>query len=492
MKNLPAWRMACVCTVLLATAPTTAQDTGERSDVGTILAAQGAPQSVVDSGDAIRRTCLELGAAGPANDKQRDLFSRCAEMSGTVLNTAGMQAGNHYNYGIDDTYRAIRQFSGEESSTQSRLATEGTNRQFVNLGARMDAIRRGARSGISPVAINLQGLDLDRALADTGAEVPTVGGTGASGDRDADTGWAWFANGAVGWGDRDETRNESGYDFDSLGLTLGADYALDNGLTLGLALGVSRFEVDLDQTPGSNFVSRSAGGDIESDGYSLSGFFVYGLDRWYLNGILSYGESEFDMTRRVRLSAAPGAVGSGSGLSLDRRLDASTDSDQLGGQLTGGLVLGTGATTVDLYLGADWLDIDIDGFTERDSVPGGGLALSYASQSAESLQSIAGVMVRHASGTGFGVLLPYAGVEWRHEFDNDNDPLEYRYAFAAPGSTIAFRTPTDEADEDFFEVTLGVSAQFANNLFAFLQYNGSVGLQDTSANLITAGIRGVF
>lgn len=469
-----------------------AQDTGTRSDVGAVLVSQGAPQFVVESGDAIRNTCLELGAAGQQTGARQDLFNRCREMSGTVLNTAGLQAGNHYNYGRDDTYKAIRQFSGEEVSSQTRLATEGTNRQFVNLGARMDAIRRGARSGLSAIAINLQGLDLGETLADGGALPVPAGGTGASADRDADTGWAWFANGAVGWGDRDETDNESGYDFDSLGITLGADYALESGLTLGLAVGFTRFDVDLERGSASTFTSSSAGGDIESDGYSLSAFFVQSWERIYVNGILSYGESDFDMQRRVRLTAAPGATGTGSGLSLDRRLNASTDSQQLGGQLSGGVVLGTGATTVDLYLGMDWLDIDIDSFQERENVPDGGLALRFDSQGTTSLQSIAGVMVRHASSMGLGVLVPYAGVEWRHEFDNDNDPLEYRYAFAAPGSTVTFRTPTDAPDEDFFEVTLGVSAQFANNLFAFLQYNGTVGLADTSANLITAGIRGVF
>lgn len=469
-----------------------AQDSRERSDIGSILESQGAPQFVVESGDAIRRTCLELGAAGPQSGAQQDLFNRCREMAGTVLNTVGVQTANHYNYGIDETYNAIRQFSGEEVSSQSRLATEGTNRQFVNLGTRMDAIRRGARSGLSGVAIDLQGVDLGKALADAGDFTPPAGGTGASADRDADTGWAWFANGAVGWGDRDESDNESGYDFDSLGITLGADYAMQSGLVLGVAVGFSRFDVDLDSGAANSLVSSSAGGSVESDGYSLSGFFVHGWDRFYLNGILSYGESEFDMRRRVRLAAAPGAPGTASGLSLDRSLDADTDSEQLGGQFTGGIVLGTGATTVDLYLGMDWLDIDIDGFQERESVPDGGLALRYEDQNTESMQSIAGVMVRHASSTGFGVLLPYAGVEWRHEFDNESDPLVYRYAFAAQGSTITFRSPTDEPDEDFFEVTLGVSAQFANNLFAFLQYNGTVGLADTSANLITAGIRGVF
>ncbi|MDO8861021.1 autotransporter outer membrane beta-barrel domain-containing protein [Haliea sp. E1-2-M8] len=460
---------------------------GPATDVGQVLANQGAPQFIVDAGDAIRATCLELGATGQLSGQRLDLFSRCREMSLTVLGATN----NSYNYSsLSDTYNAIRQFSGEEASSQSRLATESSNRQFVNLGARMDAIRRGARSSISPVAFNVHGVDLTEAVA--GNTPPLAGGTGAGDARDADTGWAWFSNGAIGWGDRDETDNEGGYDFDSWGVTLGADYAFDSGLALGLALGYSSYEVDLDRTAGSNFANSSAGGKIESEGYSLSGFFVYGMEKTYVNGILSYGQNDFDMARRVQLTAAPGASGTAQGLVLDRRFDASTDSTQLGAQTTAGYVFGSGATTADMYLGFDYLDIDIDGYQEREDGTDGGLALRYGSQDVQSVQSIAGMMVRHASSTGFGVLLPYAGVEWRHEFDNESQALDYSYAFAVPGSSVQFQSPTDDPDEDFFELTVGVSAQFANNLFAFVQYNSTAGLSRTSANLVTFGLRGVF
>lgn len=468
------------------------------SDVGEILAGQGAPQFIVDAGNAIRTTCLELGADGPQTGARADLFNRCREMSGTVLATTGLSVAHGYGYGaVEDSWNAIRQFSGEESSSQSRLATETTNRQFVNLGARMDAIRRGARSSISPVALNLQGLDMNEALAGspqppTYGDGPLAGGMGAGDSRDADTGWAWFLNGAAGWGDRNETDNEGGYDFDSWGLTLGADYAFDSGLAAGFALGYSNYQVDLERTAGTSFTSSSAGGEIESDGYSLSGFFVYGMENSYVNGILSYGRNDFDLVRVVQLTAAPGATGTAEGLTLDRRLDASTDSSQLGAQLTGGYVFGSGATTVDVYGGFDYLDIDIDGYQESEGTAGGGLALRYGKQDTRSLQSIIGIMLRHATSTGFGVFIPYAGVEWRHEFDNESQSLEYSYAFAVPGSNIQFRSPTDEPDEDFFELTLGLSTQLANNLFLFAQYNNTAGLSGTNANLLTFGIRGVF
>ncbi|QIB65882.1 autotransporter outer membrane beta-barrel domain-containing protein [Kineobactrum salinum] len=477
--------------LLLGSATLTQAQRLEATDVGQILENQGASQFIVDAGNAIRATCLELGAAGPQTAERQDLFNRCREMSGTVLGLTGTTPPNGYGYSSpDDVFDAIRQFSGEEVSSQTRLATESTNRQFTNLGVRMDAIRRGARSTLSPVAFNFNGMDLAEGLA-ANAGAP-AGGTGASADRDADTGWAWFGNAAIGWGDRDQTSNESGYDFDSYGLTLGADYAFDNGLALGLALGYASYDVDLDRDPAGALVSSSAGGKIESDGYSLSGFFVYGLEDYYLNGILSYGRNDFDLVRLTSIAAAPEATGTGAGLTLDRRFDGSTDSSQLGGQLTGGRIFGSGATTLDLYAGMDYLDIDIDGFEEREANASGGLALRYSDQDTQSVQSIVGVMLRHATSTGFGVLQPYAGVEWRHEFDNESQALEYSYAFAQPGSTISFRTPTDDPDENFFELTLGLSAQFANGLFGFVQYNSTVGLSDTSANVVTLGLRGVF
>jgi outer membrane lipase/esterase len=467
------------------------------SDVGLALQAAGAPQFITDAGDAIRKTCLELGAAGTQTGERSDLFNRCREMSGTVINGLGAGgAGSSYGFtNPTDIFNSIRQFSGEETSSQSRLATESTNRQFANLGARMDAIRRGARASTPSAAFQLHGLDIGNAIAGTASPRPMTGG-GASADRDArdaDIGWGWFANGAIGWGDRDETVNESGYDFDSYGLTFGTDYAFGNGLTLGTAIGYTKYDVDLDRSSIPSQVGAVAGGGIESDGYTLSGFFVYALDRYYVNGIVSYGRNDFDLERRASFAADPDAIGTAVGVTIDRLFEASTDSTQYAGQLTGGTILGQAATTLDLYAGIDYLRLEIDRFQEREIGPAdSGLALAFAKQKTDSVQSIVGAMVRHAISTRTGVLVPYAGVEWRHEFDNDSRGVEYRYVFAVPGSTVSFVTPTDDPETNFFDVTLGVSGQFANNLVGWLQYNTALGIDDATTHVVTLGIRGVF
>jgi outer membrane lipase/esterase len=483
------WLSVPVVTVAMTLGPPHAL--AAETDVGAALEQAGAPSILVNAGDAIRATCIQLSTAPRSGPGQEDLFNRCREMVNTVIggpNTYGYQT-------LGDTFNALQQFSGEEVSTQGRFATEASNRQFGNLGARMDAIRFGARALAGGLAFNFNGVDVARAIAGTDQAQPLVGGGASS---DADTGWGWFANGSIGFGDRDRTINETGFDYDSYGVTLGLDYAFGNGLTLGGAVGYSNFSADLDRVRTDGVVSPVSGGKVESDSYSLSGFFVYSLGPQYVTGIVTWGRGDFDMVRRVRIDPGPDAGGTADAedFFIDRTFTSNTDSDQLAAQVTAGRVFGTGATTLDVYAGFDWQRIDIDSFSERERLISGavngdpGLALSFASQDIDSFQSIVGLTVRHAASVSTGVLVPYAGIEWRHEFDNDARSVDYRYTAAL--SNISFRTPTDDPDKDFFELSAGLSAQFANNLFAFVQYNYTAGINNVSANLVTVGLRGVF
>jgi outer membrane lipase/esterase len=473
-----------------------------QTSTGGQLEADGAPAVVVNAGDAIRLTCGALANAGgfTLTGGQGDLFRRCNQMVQSVgddslatTNTFGFRV-------IQDRFNAIYQFSGEEVSSQSRYATESSNRQFANIGARMDAIRLGSRATGGGLAFNMNGVDVARSIADSGADRDAAARlVGGAASADADTGWAWFANAGIGFGDRDSTFNESGFEYDAYGVTVGVDYAFGNGLTVGGALGYSNYSADLDEEPIAGVVSRGAGGDIDSDGYTFSAFFVYTSGPQYINGIISYSRSDFDMERRVVVALGPDASGTAlADGALDRTLKSSTDSDLIATQITAGreFQLGSGAITLDLYAGFDYQKLDIDGFeeSERDNLnqPGvtPGLALVFDDQDVDSFQSIVGVMLRRAVNTGFGVLVPYAGVEWRHEFSNDSRDVDYAYKFAV--TPVSFRTPTDDADSDFFELTAGLSAQFANRLFGFVQYNYTAGLRNVNANLVTIGLRGTF
>lgn len=123
-----------------------------------IEATPGSSNFLVNAGDAIQLTCGPLAAAGGPQGSlpgaQQDLYNRCNEMITTYqpagTNSYGYAPGNP---GDSARLNAVRQFSGEETSSQGRFATDSTNKQFTNLGNRFDAIRRGARSSRSGVAM---------------------------------------------------------------------------------------------------------------------------------------------------------------------------------------------------------------------------------------------------------------------------------------------------------------------------------------------------
>jgi uncharacterized protein YhjY with autotransporter beta-barrel domain len=330
--------------------------------------------------------------------------------------------------------------------------------------------------------------------ASDGAGALTPLGGGASSD-DADLGWAWFANLEYGFGDRDGTDNEDSYEADSFGGLIGVDYAFNEAWTLGVAYEYANSDIEFDRQTSGGLESVS-GGDMDADSQTISVFVNYASEALYASAIVSAGSGEIDMTRPVIVPLASSGGVSGGLAPLADQATADTDSDSLSAEGRIGYTFGESATSWDVYGGLSGTNLEIDSFTESGSV----LGLSYDDQEIDSFQGFLGVAVGHAVGTQSGVVLPYASVEYRYEFENESRNLDARYTltpgvnttFFTEGETDNFQILTDDADSSYFDVTVGVSAQFRNNFLAFLQYGTLLGLEDTTASLVTLGIRGSF
>lgn len=435
----------------------------------------------INTGDAVQTVCGQLGmrnTQAALTGDALDLFERCREMvqTGNQLEMIDGPTTFALDLTAGELAAALQQLTGEENASKGRLATETSNGQFANIGLRVDAIARGARATTGPLTLSMGGQDFN-----LDALPPTGGSAGEPGDAG---GWGWFTIGSLGSGDRDSSSREDAYDYDSYGATLGTDYQFQNGLVLGAALGYTSFDVDFADLSAST-ASTIAGGGIETDGFSVSTFGVYDIGQFTLDGILSYGNNDYDLDRIVRYDA------------VNRALTGETDSSQWAAGLALGRTFAWGATSLYVEGGFSSLDITIDGYTEVDPV--GGLNLAYEDQDIESLQSALGFQLTRAFGVARGVIVPYFQAYWRHEFDNDSQLLVARYAaFDAAFPELAgddsfnlvFRT--DEPDNDVFDLGAGLGMQFANNVYGFLEYSQIVGLDLGDANLLTVGIRGTF
>jgi len=470
------------------------------NELGQAVQDLGGSRLLVNAADAIYVTCVGIATSDPAtlSPDQQTLGGRCADMTQQGFQLAGnfyalvsaadtlglaTQADGGASYlGI------LRQFSGEEMSSQGRHATEGAFSQFKSLAGRLSAIRRGVRG--SGFTFNMQGVDVI-ASADTTAQ-DLIGG--AAGSADADTGFAWFANMEYGFGDRDDSDFENGYDADSFGGVLGLDYGFNENLVAGIAVNFNTTEIDFDDQRSGSFNSVT-GGDMKVETKTLSLFLNWVSNRLFASAIVNFGQSEYDMERGavLPLGSAGGVSG---GLPAEAAiLDSDTDADQFAVQVQVGYTFGEGSVTYDLYGGYDHANLEIDGFAETGSP----LALSFDDQDIDSQQAFVGFAIRNAVNRDFGVLVPYASAEYRHEFDNDARVLGARYVGSTrargelfQGETDNFEIPTNDPDDTFFDVTVGVAAQLGNNLALFGQFSSLVGLEDTSSSLITVGIRGSF
>jgi uncharacterized protein with beta-barrel porin domain len=503
-RKLYAIPLAACVAACLATAPAHAAPT---TDLGQAVADMGGSEIQIRAADAIYVTCIGLALNGNNNTpEQAQLGGRCADMTQTgfaldptfnpdTIPPAADVLGLGTS-GIPEYFGLVQQLSGEEVSTQGRYATEGSTSQFKTLAARLSAIRRGApRSGIT---FNLQGVEVF-SIADAGdpahAAFPTGGGASSDDRPEGDLGLAWFTNVEYGYGDRDRTENEDGYEADSYGGLIGLDYAFNESWTAGVALYFGESDVSFDEESSGSLAAVSGGG-LDSEWQTLSVFVDFSSDAMYASGIVSVGQSEFDMSRPVVIPLTSGGGVSGGLAPLFDKATADTDSDSVSAEGQLGFMFGDGATRWDLYGGLNVSRIEIDSFTESGSV----LGLSYDDQDVDSFQGFIGAALMHSIATGAGVVVPYASAEYRYEFENEGRTLDARYAltpgvntgFFTQGETDNFQILTDDADESFFDITVGVSAQLPNAFLAFVQFSALVGLEDTKANLLTLGIRRKF
>ena len=157
-------------------------------------------------GAAIENLCPSLVGrtkAGQNNSKQLDLQVRCTEMvqsQGPGGNSAEATAG------------VLRAATAEEAATQGTQAVELSALQGFNILTRLEQLRTASSGGPS-FAYN----------ENSGMVTFNQDYGGSAGDGTFGP-WSVFLNGALTTGDRDETENESGFDFDGAAITLGADY----------------------------------------------------------------------------------------------------------------------------------------------------------------------------------------------------------------------------------------------------------------------------
>jgi outer membrane autotransporter protein len=407
----------------------------------------------------------------PGNLLTADLQARCNEIAVNSLSGADIPSANN----------GLQAMAPEENSAVQNTSIGMASDQQNNVGARLAALRNGIRgASLKGLTFNLDGRQFTGEDLLGSADRPQGGG--ASADFDDLGAWGFFLNGHFGWGDKDATDRESGFEFDRYNLTAGVDYRFSATTVAGIALGYSNSDSELDLD----------GGELDQEGYSVH---LYGSflpsDTTYVDVTLGAGTASNDQLRRIRYSIP--SITDNSVTVVDQSASASPDSDFLDATIAAGLELGSGAFSYGPHARFSYRKVDVDAFRESMSNPGAagsGLGLFIDSQKFTSKTFTLGMRASNAYSTSWGVLVPQAGIEWTHEFDDGAESIN-GYLLGDSTQTYFF-LPTDAVDSDYFVVDLGVSAVFTDGRSAFINYSGLLGYNNLDSHQISAGVRFEF
>jgi outer membrane lipase/esterase len=244
--------------------------------------------------------------------------------------------------------------------------------------------------------------------------------------------------------DRAPALRSLGYDLDTTGGTIGAEYD-SGGFVIGAALNRSRSEADLETGTG-RALSRAWQAGIYA-GWSGGGAFA--------EAYAGHGWLDYEITRTAVID----------------EISADPDGTSLtaGGQA--GYLLGAGGLRVGPVVGLRYARVEIDGFTETgDNV----LTLNVSEQSQNSLVGNVGIEARAAMDVGGLAVRPYAAASIEREFEGDARTVRYA---GTPSPTIVNSWNLPGRSHDVYgRLTAGVDLSLGRALS--LQLNATAAIAD--------------
>ncbi|MCU7802540.1 MAG: autotransporter domain-containing protein [Candidatus Thiodiazotropha sp. (ex Lucinoma borealis)] len=381
--------------------------------------------------------------------------------------------------GDSSTRTALFQITPEPATKANNTTRQGGETQTRNIGSRITALRAGARG------LSFRGLDLQ--IDDQNLPIEMLvqaykdgrrHGGGASADNPLlASRLGVFITGDIATGSKDETDLESGLDFDTYGITIGVDYRITNQFILGGAVGYIDTDAELEND----------GGDLDTQGVSLSLYGTYYSEQnFFVDFSATYGSNDFDQKRHIvyQLAGMP---------SINQALKADYDGDMTSLFIGSGYDINQGVWTFGPRADLEYVKSDVDGFTEEISdptAPGGGWATRIGGTDQRWLTLNLGGKVSYTHSADWGVLIPYARLDWLHEFKDDSQIITAHFVSDPAGNAIQIET--DNPDRDYLRLRLGTSAQFQNGVVGFIDFGTILAHSDWSAHTISAGLRMEF
>lgn len=276
--------------------------------------------------------------------------------------------------------------------------------------------------------------------------------------------------------DKTPTIFEPGFDSTRKGLVLGIDYKVNDNAILGVAFGKKSIDGDFD----------SFGGNFDTDKQSLMMFASFQPQtNMYIDALISLIDDDYDIKRRIVFVDTD----SQSLLFTDDFVRSKSNGNVFEASINAGRDYIFGAFAYGPKLSLNYTKSKIDDFSEVGTT---GLELAYREHKERSLISSIGFHASYANSTSFGVILPFASIDYLHEFEKDQENIDafFNEDLRANPTPVVFSN--DSPDRNYLKLNLGVTVVYANGFSAFINYRKMLSFQDRNIQAFVMGLRKEF
>lgn len=337
-----------------------------------------------------------------------------------------------------------------------RFSTPDYCSDAITMTTNTDCENRSRLKGIVP----LNNWSANASMPAAGAAANEGSDGGGSGAGAPVTIWV---GGAIRFGERDAASGRVSQDFESEGITIGADYRFSPSFAAGIGIGLGR------DTVGVGDEGSQSRGEAKTIAFYASHQFGKGFFVDWLGG---YQKLDFDLRRYVTLSGA---------LVNSRRT-----GHQWFGTMTAGADIERGNWQLTPYARLDITRATLSGYSEST---GSMFDLAFLEQNVDFTSIGAGARFRYRHKTRWGELLPQLRAEYKWNVERSADALvAYTDQTSGPFSNISLPGIGRE------ELTLGgkVEMLFVPDWGLALEYIGRFSAGAGTDNMIQIGIKHEF
>lgn len=391
----------------------------------------------------------EAGAQSVSVARNKTIADMLDEVCDSDSNSELSNACNAPAMNPADREKILAEIAPDEALIQRQLLAQNARNNASNIYRTQSLLRSG--SGGTSVSIN----DIT---------LPTGGSAGDG----FSSPWTLLSSIQVDNLERDTTLNEAGYDAKGLSLMLGLGYRFSDNINLGAALDWTNYDVD--------YTAKS--GTMDADIYSLTGFLSWYKGPLSVDVQAGYTQGQSDAQRRFSFPVTPVAAVA----------DSSYDSSQLTLSTRVEWAWQSGALALKPFVRIDYLDSDIDGYSET----GNSVWLMQADKQQQQLTNASiGLDSSYTLSYSWGVLIPNLKMSLVSQDNLSNDPVAFQLINADSGLG-RFELKTDSLDTRFYQWEVNSVMVLKNGLSAFIALQTLSNYDNVSSNRISFGLNKEF